>query len=58
VEKLPVIPAVKAVIAEHSGDPGWAAVRPPLVALAQDQRDALLAALKARGFEMPGLRAG
>jgi 4-hydroxy-tetrahydrodipicolinate synthase len=56
VEKLPVIPAVKAVIAEHAGDPAWAAVRPPLVALAAEPRDALLAALKARGFEMPGLR--
>lgn len=57
VEKLPVIPAVKAVIAHHAGDPGWATVRPPLVALAEDRRDALLAELKARGFEMPGLRA-
>jgi 4-hydroxy-tetrahydrodipicolinate synthase len=57
LEKLPVIPAVKAVIAEYSGDPGWAAVRPPLVALDRDRRDALLADLKARGFEMPGLRA-
>jgi hypothetical protein len=32
-------------------------VRPPLVALDRDRRDALLADLKARGFEMPGLRA-
>lgn len=58
LEKLPVIPAVKAVIAHFSGDPGWAAVRPPLAPLAADKRDALLAELRARGFEMPGLRPG
>ena len=56
VEKVPVIPAVKAVIAEWSGDAGWATVRPPLVALAPERRDPLLAELRARGFEMPGLR--
>jgi 4-hydroxy-tetrahydrodipicolinate synthase len=57
VEKLPVIPAVKAIIAELTGDPGWATVRPPLVALPPEKRDPLLAELRARGFEMPGLRA-
>jgi 4-hydroxy-tetrahydrodipicolinate synthase len=55
-ERLPVIPAVKAVIAAYAGDPGWARVRPPLVELGPEPRDALLAELRARGFEMPGLR--
>ncbi len=56
IEKLPVIPALKAVVAHHAGDPAWLTVRPPLVALAPAQRDALAADLAARGFEMPGLR--
>jgi 4-hydroxy-tetrahydrodipicolinate synthase len=56
VEKLPVIPALKAVVAAYAGDPGWATVRPPLVALDGERADGLLADLRARGFEMPGLR--
>lgn len=56
IERLPVIPALKAIVAHHAGDPGWLAVRPPLVALAPDRREALLADLRGRGFEMPGLR--
>lgn len=55
VEKLPVIPALKAVVAAYAADPGWATVRPPLVALDAARRDPLLAELRARGFEMPGL---
>jgi 4-hydroxy-tetrahydrodipicolinate synthase len=55
LERLPVIPAVKAVIAAYTGDPAWATVRPPLVPLAPEQRDALVGELRARGFE-PGLR--
>ena len=58
VEKLPVVPAVKAIIAAYAGDPGWARVRPPLVDLAPAQVEPLLAELRARGFDMPGLRAG
>lgn len=57
VEALPVIAALKAIVADASGDPGWATVRPPLVALGEDRRGPLLAALRARGFELPGLRA-
>jgi 4-hydroxy-tetrahydrodipicolinate synthase len=55
IEKRPVIPALKAILAHHAGDPGWEALRPPLVALAPAQREALLADLAAQGFEMPGL---
>ncbi len=56
VEKAPVIPALKAIVADQAADPGWATVRPPLVALAPERRDPLLAELRARGFAMPGLR--
>jgi 4-hydroxy-tetrahydrodipicolinate synthase len=55
VERGPVIPGLKAIVAHHSGDAAWAAVRPPLVPLAQAARDALLSELAARRFEMPGL---
>ena len=53
----PMIPALKAAIAHWSGDAEWATVRPPLVALTREQAAALVADLKARNFDMPGLRA-
>jgi 4-hydroxy-tetrahydrodipicolinate synthase len=56
VEKAPVIPALKAIVAHHSGDPVWRTVRPPLVELAPAARDPLLASLEALGFAMEGLR--
>jgi len=56
IEKVPVIPALKAIVAHHAADPAWATVRPPLVALAPAAREALLADLAALGFAMPGLR--
>src|SRR2546428_1668237 len=31
LEKHPVIPAPKAIVAHHSGDPAWRTLRPPLV---------------------------
>ena len=56
LEGLPVIAALKAIVAEETGDAGWATVRPPLVPLGDDRRRGLLSALRARGFGMPGLR--
>ncbi len=56
VEKAPVIPGLKAIVAQFAGDPEWLPVRPPLSALAPAQRDALLAELRALGFTMPDLR--
>ena len=53
--KYPMIPALKAAIAQWSGDAEWATVRPPLVALTPEQRASLVADLSARAFEMPGL---
>jgi 4-hydroxy-tetrahydrodipicolinate synthase len=57
IEKVPVIPGLKAIVAHHAGDPSWATVRPPLVPLAPAARDVLLAELAALRFEMPGARA-
>jgi 4-hydroxy-tetrahydrodipicolinate synthase len=54
-QKFPMIPALKAAIAHHAADVGWATVRPPLVALTAAQSSALIDELDALGFTMPGL---
>ena len=56
-QKFPMIPALKSAIAHHGGDPGWAAVRPPLVALTGAQAEALASELEQQRFTMPGLAA-
>jgi len=43
--RQPFLPAFKAIVAARTGDPGWLAVRPPLVALADGARTALQDAL-------------
>ena len=55
VMAYPMIPALKATVAEFSGDDNWRVVRPPLVSLPGDQSTALAATLRAQGFAMPGL---
>jgi 4-hydroxy-tetrahydrodipicolinate synthase len=55
IERVPVIPALKAIVAHHASDPSWRTVRPPLVALADGPREELLLDLARRGFTMPGL---
>ena len=52
---FPMIPALKATVAHFANDAQWRTVRPPLVALADDQRSALIEALVQKGFDMPGL---
>jgi 4-hydroxy-tetrahydrodipicolinate synthase len=54
--KFPMIPALKAAVAHWSGEPAWATVRPPLVALSREQSVALVAQLEQARFTMPGLR--
>jgi len=54
--KFPMIPALKAAIAHHGGDPTWTTVRPPLVELTPEQSNALVTELDQRNFTMPGLR--
>ncbi len=56
--KYVMISALKAGVAQYSGDDQWATVRPPLVELNKDQRASLAAELKAIDFQMPGLKAG
>ena len=55
-QQFPMIPALKAAIAQYSNDPAWVTVRPPLVELDSTQRDTLAQALRSADFSMPGLR--
>jgi 4-hydroxy-tetrahydrodipicolinate synthase len=55
MQKYPMIPALKSVIAHFGNDPQWSKVRPPLVELTKEQEAALIPELKATGFTMPGL---
>jgi 4-hydroxy-tetrahydrodipicolinate synthase len=55
VQKQPMIPALKAAIANFGNDPQWKTVRPPLVELNAEQERTLITELKAAGFSMPGL---
>ena len=48
----PVIPGMKAVIADALNDPDWARLRPPLMALDDGGRAKLFADLKAIGFSL------
>jgi 4-hydroxy-tetrahydrodipicolinate synthase len=52
IQKYPVIPALKAVVARAFDDAGWATVRPPLVELTASQRESLAADLDSHGFTM------
>jgi len=57
VQKVPMIPALKAIIAHFGNDPAWRTVRPPLVELERDQEEGLIAELRSSGFRMPGIAA-
>ena len=56
VQRHPMIPALKAIIAEFSDDPQWTIVRPPLTTLSVKQKTAVIGELAQVGFDMPGLR--
>ena len=49
----PMIPALKATVAHFTNDMQWRTVRPPLVALGDNQCGALVASLVEKGFGMP-----
>ena len=49
-----MIPAMKRVVAEFASDPDWSVVRPPLTAMGDEAAAALLEALRAVEFDMPG----
>jgi 4-hydroxy-tetrahydrodipicolinate synthase len=55
MQKVPMIPALKAVTAHFGNDPQWKTVRPPLTELSPDQEKQVITELKAAGFSMPGL---
>ena len=55
VQKQPMIPALKAVVAHFGNDPQWNTCRPPLIELNASQEKELISELKANGFTMPGL---
>jgi len=55
MQKVPMIPALKAVTAHFSNDSAWKTVRPPLTELSADQEKQVITELKASGFSMPGL---
>jgi 4-hydroxy-tetrahydrodipicolinate synthase len=55
MQKVPMIPALKAVTAHFGNDPEWRTVRPPLTELTPEQEKQVIMELKASGFSMPGL---
>jgi 4-hydroxy-tetrahydrodipicolinate synthase len=57
LQKYPMIPALKRVIATWSSDATWNNLRPPLVELPPGQVDELLTQLRALDFRMPNLDA-
>lgn len=57
-QAAPMIPAMKRVVAEFAQDPGWATVRPPLVALDDGLAASVLTALRAAQFDMPSYPRG
>jgi 4-hydroxy-tetrahydrodipicolinate synthase len=52
VQKQPMIPALKAIVAHYGNDPQWKTCRPPLVELAPAQEQELIGELGANGFSM------
>ena len=55
VQKQPMIPALKAIVAHYGNDAGWKTCRPPLVELTANQEEELIRDLNSVGFTMPGL---
>lgn len=53
-QAVPMIPAMKRVVAEFSSDPAWQTVRPPLCALDDSTSKSVLTALHDAKFTMPG----
>ena len=52
IQKFPLVPANKAILARIHDDDGWNVVRPPLVPLSPDAKHALFASLDALGFRV------
>lgn len=55
MQRYPMIPALKAVVADFTDVAVWCNVRPPLMPLTETQRRALIEDLDQRNFDMPGI---
>src|SRR5258706_1176024 len=55
MQKVPMIPALKAATGHFGNDPQWATVRPPLTTPPPCPAKQVITELKAAGFTMPGL---
>ena len=55
VQKQPMIPALKAIVAHFGNDPQWSTCRPPLTELNAAHESQVITDLKGAGFSMPGL---
>jgi 4-hydroxy-tetrahydrodipicolinate synthase len=52
IQKYPMVPALKRIVAHFHNDPDWAAVRPPMERLSAAQSTALLADLAKIGYSL------
>jgi len=52
IQKYPMVPALKRIVAHFHGDPDWANVRPPMERLSDAQSAALLADLAKIGYSL------
>ena len=52
IQSHPLVPALKRIMAHHTGDEGWFNLRPPLAPLRDAETAALLGALEAAGFSL------
>jgi 4-hydroxy-tetrahydrodipicolinate synthase len=52
IQKYPMVPALKRIVAHFHNDPDWAAVRPPMERLSDAQSVALLADLEKIGYSL------
>jgi 4-hydroxy-tetrahydrodipicolinate synthase len=55
ISRYPLWPALKAIMARHSGDSDWEYIRPTLMPLDDATRAELFAAFDAIGYELPAL---
>jgi 4-hydroxy-tetrahydrodipicolinate synthase len=52
IQKYPMVPALKRIVAHFHNDPDWAAVRPPMERLSDAQSASLLADLEKIGYSL------
>ena len=57
LQSVPMIPALKSVIAHYAEDPSWETVRPPFTGLSSSHHAQSLAQLGALRFAMPDIKA-